>query len=167
MVFVLIAWNAGHPGIDHRLLGNPFVAHQANGLGRRADKDQLRIQTGLREIVPLRQKAVTRMDRVRAALARRVQNILDVEVGLADRGGADADRDIRQVDMGGIGVRFGEDGDGAKARVLDAADHPDGDFATVGDEYSIEHTLTQSHSGSRFSRKAPMPSLASALLRQA
>ena len=55
-----------HPGRAHGLAGDRLVAHQADGLGRRADEGQLALGADLGEVGVFGEKAVAGVDRVAA-----------------------------------------------------------------------------------------------------
>jgi hypothetical protein len=56
------ARHAGHAGFLHRGDGRELVAHQAHGVGARADEDEARFLDALGEVRVLGQETVTRVD---------------------------------------------------------------------------------------------------------
>ena len=78
----MIARRHRHAGRRHGGLGGALRAHRADRLRRRPDEDQAGVDAALREIGVLRQKAVSRMHRVRAHAARELDDALAVEIAL-------------------------------------------------------------------------------------
>ena len=62
-----------------------------------------------------------------------------VEVAFRRIGGADAIGEVGELDVQGVLVGVGVDGDRLDAELLTGADDSDGDFAAIGDEDSLEH----------------------------
>ena len=63
----------------------------------------------------------------------------DLQVALGAGSGADADGLIGELDVHGVDVRLGIDGDGFDIEFLAGADDAEGDFTAVGDEDFAEH----------------------------
>jgi hypothetical protein len=53
--------------------------------------------------------------------------------------GANANRLISETDVHGLVIRLGIDGDRLDAEFLAGANDTQSDFATIGDEYFVEH----------------------------
>ncbi|MDQ0959544.1 hypothetical protein QFZ66_003422 [Streptomyces sp. B4I13] len=115
--------------------GGDLVAEVADGLRRRADPDEPRVQDRLGELGVLREESVTRMDGVRARLPGRVQHLLDVEIAGPGSVTAQGERLIRGADMQSVPVRVGVDGHARDTGIPACPGHADSDFATVGDEH--------------------------------
>ena len=64
---------------------------------------------------------------------------VDLEVGFLAGGRADADGFVGELDVHGIDVRLGIDGDGFDAEFAAGADDAEGDFAAIGDQDALEH----------------------------
>ena len=111
-----------------------LVAHQTDGLGRRADEGQPGIADGLGKVRVFGEKAVAGMDGVHALVQRGGEELFHVQVGLARRGRADQHGFFGVAHVQRVRVRFGVDRHGADAEFLAGADDPDGDFAAVDDE---------------------------------
>ncbi len=79
------------------------------------------------------------MDRLRLAAARHVENLVDVEIGLAGRGRADVVGVIGFADVQGLAVHVGEDGDRLDAHLAAGANDAHRNFAAIGDQDSFEH----------------------------
>src|SRR4051812_23745504 len=71
----MIARDHRHAGFLHQRLGAILQAHGANCGRRRADEDNPRLSTGFGELRILRKKAVARMDALRAAPPRRLDQL--------------------------------------------------------------------------------------------
>jgi len=66
LVRALITGHAGHAGGLHDLLGAGLVAHRLDGFRRRPNERQTCIKAGLRKILILGEKAIARVNRIRA-----------------------------------------------------------------------------------------------------
>ena len=139
LVVAEVARRDRNAGLGHQALGGVLEAHGADGAGRRADPDQPGGNHGLGEGGVFRQKAVARMDRRSAALARGVEDPGGNEVAFRGGGGADGDRDVGLAHVRRAGVGFGIDRDGAHAHAAGGADDAAGDLAPVGDEDTFDH----------------------------
>ncbi|CAM5610442.1 hypothetical protein SNARM312S_06594 [Streptomyces narbonensis] len=133
--------------------GRHLVAQVADGLRRRADPDQARVQDRLRELGVLGKEAVSGVDGVRVRVLRGLQHLGHVEI--AGRRGvtAQSERLVSRPDVQGVPVRVGVDGYAADTGVPARPGHTDSDFATVGYEYlahdgSLLRTLRISRSPS-------------------
>ncbi len=69
-----------HAGGGHGLARDRLVAHPLDGVRRRADEDDARILACAREVGVLGEEAVARVDRLRAGLKRRRDDVGHVEV---------------------------------------------------------------------------------------
>ena len=133
---------AGH-GRDARgrsgLLALDLVAHGADGFEIRADEDDaIRLQR-LGEGRVLRQKAVARMDGLRAGLLRRLDDLVHHEIGLCGGRRPDQNGFVGHLDMHRVAIRLGEDGHRLDAHPLRSLDDAACNFTAVGDEDFFEH----------------------------
>ena len=110
------AGHGGHVASGHRGLGGDLVTHRLDRRGRRADEDQTRLLQRAGELRVLRQEAVPRVDGLRAGLAARGDDLVDVEVGLRRLRRAQPDRGVRHAHVQRVGVGIGVDGDRADTR---------------------------------------------------
>lgn len=115
--------------------GGDLVTEVADGLRRRADPDQARVQHGLGEVGVLREEAVAGVDRVRPRLPRGLQHLVHVEVTGGRSVTAQGERLIRGADMQSVPVRVGVDGNARDSGIPAGPGNADSDFATVGDEH--------------------------------
>ena len=139
LVGTMIARHNRHARLLHQRLGGILQAHRADGTGAGADKGQARSSYFIRKIGVFRQKAIARMDGLRAGLQRRLNDDIAQQIAFAYRCCADAHCLIGQSHMAGIGIGVGIDGDRGHAHFTSGVDDPAGDFATVGDEDFREH----------------------------
>jgi hypothetical protein len=79
------------------------------------------------------------VDRLGPGFPAGFDDALGLQVALPRRGGTEAHRLVRQLDVLGFRVRVGEDGDRGHAHATRGADHAAGDLAAVGDQDLIEH----------------------------
>ena len=123
----------------HDGLGLRLVADGADGGRAWVDEDDPGLGAGLREIGVLREKAVARMNGLRAALARGIQDARDRKIAVARRAGPDQVRLVRHGDMHGLRIGRGINRDGANAETARGADDPARDLAAIGDQDRVEH----------------------------
>ena len=133
---------AGH-GRDARgrggLLALDLVAHRADRFDVRTNEcDAVRLQR-LGEGRVLRQKAITRMDRFRACLLGRLDDLIHDEIGLGGGRRPDQNGLVRHLDMDSVTIRFGIDGHRLDAHPLRGLYHTACDFAAVGNKDFLEH----------------------------
>ena len=125
--------HAGHPRFLHGLFGRHFVAHQADGVGARADEDEAGLFDLFGKVGVFGQKAVAGVDSVRTGYFCGGDDGRDVQVTLGRGGGADADGFVGQFDVQAVFVGFGMDGNGGNAHFAAGAQDAECDFPTVGD----------------------------------
>ena len=133
------ARHAGHAGGLHHLDGGHLVAHQADGLGARADEDEAALLDPLGEIGVLRQEAVAGMDRDRIG-----------HLGGADDGGhvqirqrrlrrPDADGLVRQQHVLGVEIGGRMHRHRLDAELAAGAQNAKRNLAAVGDDDFFDH----------------------------
>ncbi len=133
------AWRHRHAVNGGEIARADFVAHQPDRLGLRADEDQPGFGDDTGEIGILRQEAIARMDRPRAAPPTGRDDLLAVEIGSGrDRAEQfDCLVSLTHVQRGAVLVLI--DRDGADAESPQGPDDPTGDFPAIGDEDFGEH----------------------------
>ncbi len=133
--------DAGHHGHvvgGHGLLGPDLVRHRVQGGHGRADEHDPGGLEGAGEVRVLGEEAVAGVHGLGAGAARGLDHGLDVQVGLAGRGGAEAHGLVRLKDVAGLRVRVGVHGHGADAEAAQGADDAHGDLAAVGHQHGVE-----------------------------
>ena len=142
--------------LGRSLLGADLVAHQRDVRRARPDEDEAVLLHDRREVGALGEEAVTGVDRVGVGDLARSDDRRDVEVALARRRRADADRFVREPGVHRLGIRRGVDGDGLDAELPAGADDPDRDLPPVGDQDLVEHRPhSRISSTSPYSTRAP------------
>ena len=133
------AGHTGHPGLLGRVARADLVAHDLDGLGRRADEGHATLGDGPGEVGVLGEEAVAGMDGVGAALLDDAEDGLGVEVALG--GGLAPERVglVGQAHVQRVAVELGVDGHGGHPQLAAGPDDPDGDLPPVGDENLLEH----------------------------
>ncbi len=129
----------GHPGRLHGLPGRHLVAHLAHDVAGGADEDHPPALAEVGEVSVLGEESVTRVDGLRAAALRDLEDPLHPEVGL---GGGRWTAGVGLVGVAhveGVAVHVGVDGHRLDAHFVAGADHPHRDLAPVGDEDLLEH----------------------------
>jgi len=100
----------------------------------RPDKGDPGRRAGRGEFGILRQKAVSRMDRIGPAVTRCIEDRIDVQITVLCWWRPDWPSLVREVDMQCRAIGFRVDRDYGDPEPSGGADHPTGDFAAVGDQ---------------------------------
>jgi hypothetical protein len=130
---------AGDARLFHGDLGGNLVAHEANGLGTRADEGKAAFLHPLGKIGIFREETVAGVDGLGVGDLGGGDDGGDVEIALVARGRADADGFVGELDVNQVAVGFGVYGDGANAQFPAGPLHAQGDFSAVGDEDLFKH----------------------------
>ncbi len=109
----------------------------ASGFG--TDELDVAALADLGEMGVLGQKAVAGMDRIDIADFGRADDAIDLEITFLTGGFTDTDGLIRQLDVEGIDVRLGIDGQRLDPEFLAGADDAQRDLAAIGDEDLVKH----------------------------
>ena len=125
-----------HPGGGRDPLGLELVAEGGQHLGGRPDEGQAALAAAVGELGALGQEPVAGVDGVGAGALGRVQDGLEVAVGV---GGAEGDGLVGQGHERGVAVGGGEHGHGGDAHGPGGAQDPGGDLAPVGDQQLGDH----------------------------
>ena len=128
-----------HARFRHRGARADLVAHQAHRLGRRTDPRQLALLADLGEVGVLGEKAIAGMHGVGAGDFGGRDDHRHVEVALARRRRADADRFVGELDVQRVGVGGRVHGDGLETHLATRADHAQRDLAAISDQDFLEH----------------------------
>ena len=115
----------------------------APGLG--ADEDDSGLGQRARERLALRQEAIARMDRLGARLFAGLDDLVDDQVGLRGRSGADMHRLVRHRHMNRVPVGIGIDGDRLDTHPASGLDDAARNLAAVRNQDFLEHLSR--HSG--------------------
>ena len=128
-----------HTGGPGSLLAFDFVTQRLHRLGARSDELDLAVAARLREVRPLRQEPVARMDRIHIRDLRGRDQPRNVQVRILRRTAADADRAIRQLQIGRILVGRRVDTHGLNTQLAACTHDAEGDLTTIGNQYAFEH----------------------------
>ena len=101
------AGDTGHTRLLHRVNRRNFVAHQADRLGGRSDKNETTLLNVFCKVGVFGKKSVTRMNRGSVCDFCGGNDGRDVEITASGRRRADADRFRCQAYVLGVGVGFG------------------------------------------------------------
>ncbi len=126
------------PGLARHALALDLAPHAPDRVGARADEDEPRVETSLREVRALGEKAVAGMQSVRADRPRRVEDALDVQVRLGARRGPDAHGLVGLGDVRRIRVRVGVHGDARDAHLAQRAQDAARNLTAIGNEDLLE-----------------------------
>ena len=139
LVFPLVARRHRYTRRAHQLLGGILQTHRLDARWLGADPDQPRIDHRLCKGSVLGQETIARVDRVRAGLFRRGNDLFAHQVALGSWGGADMHCLVggAHVQCARIGIRI--DRDRGDTHVVRGADDAAGDFATIGDQELLDH----------------------------
>ena len=133
---------AGHDrnaGLGHDLARSGLRAHRVDRARRRADEHDPGLLAGARERGVLGQEPVAGVDRLGAGLLRHLEDLLDHEVALGGRAGAEQVRLIGAPDVRRVAIGLGVDGHAGDAELLERSHHANGDLAAVCDQDLVEH----------------------------
>lgn len=133
------ARHGGHIGLAGHGAGRILVAQLGHGLRRGADKGDVAIAADLGEMGVLGQKAVARMYRFRIADLGRADDLRNPEIAVRGLGRTDAVGLVGHLQIGGAAVGLAEDGHRLDAHFPAGAKYPQGNLASIGNEYAIEH----------------------------
>ncbi len=133
------AWHRGHAGLLHRFDGADLVAHQANGLGARADEGEAGTLDLLGEVGILGEEAVAGVDGAGVGHLGRADQRGDIEVGLGRGSGADAHRLIGEPHVHQFAVGLGVDRNRLDPELLAGPQDAKSDLAAVGDKNLVQH----------------------------
>jgi hypothetical protein len=125
-----------HARRSHHLLGFDLRTHRSDRPHRRPDPRHARIEHGGGEFRILRKEPVARVDGVGARGTGRGDQLPRVQISVA---ALEVDAGVGLGHMRGCGVRIGVHSDGADAEPPAGGEHPAGDLAAVGDQYSCDH----------------------------
>ncbi|MCY1524665.1 hypothetical protein D9M68_596090 [compost metagenome] len=128
-----------HAGFDHGVLGADLVAHQADGVGTRADEHEAALLDAIGEIGVLGQEAVARVDGLGIRDFGSRNDGRHVQVAFTRRRGPDAHGFIGQAHVLGFAVSLGVHDHGLDAQLAASALNAQGDFAPIGDQDFFEH----------------------------
>lgn len=128
------AWNSRYARFDHRVLGRNLVAHQANGVGFRADEGEAGILDLFGKIGVFREETVAWVNGGGAGHFSRSDDGRDVQVGLSGGRRADADGFVCQTQVHQLFVGLGVNGDGLDAHLFAGTQNPQGDLTAVRDQ---------------------------------
>ena len=135
------AGHAGYAGLPHGALGRDLVAHGADAGGAGADKRQPGGFDALGKTGVFGEKTVARMDRLSTADLGRKQQRRLIQIALAWRRRANAQGLIGVFHILRVAVGFGMHHHGFNPQPLAGTLYTQGDFATVGDQYFVEHGI--------------------------
>ena len=128
-----------HAGSPHLRLRGRFVAEPLHHLRRGTDEHEVVLPTRAREGGVLREEAVARVHGLAAGRLRRCYEVGNAQVALRRGRGPNADSLVGQLDVQRLPVGCRVDRDRLDSELVERADHPDGDLATVGHEDTGEH----------------------------
>jgi len=129
----------GHASGTGGRTGYILVPHHGDDAGTGSDELDFALFADIRELGLFREESVAGMDGVHIGDLRRADDAADLQVALAAGAGADADGFIRQMDVHGVHVCLGINGDGFDIELFAGADDADGDLTTIGDEDFAKH----------------------------
>ncbi|ESS08211.1 MAG: hypothetical protein A07HN63_02231 [uncultured archaeon A07HN63] len=121
-----------HVGFLHEGPRVGFLAESFHRVGVGADPDETAVDDVLGELGVFGQKAVARMDRVRAGLGRGFEDGLLIKIGVGGACRADVVGLVRVAHVARVFVGLAVDSDGPDAQLLAGTHHPDRDLTAVG-----------------------------------
>ena len=133
------AWHARHARLDHGLLGRDLVAHDADGLGGRADELEAAFFNPLGKVGVFAQETIPGVDGLGIGDFGGRNDGRHVQVALSRRCRANANCLVGQLDIFGITIGLGVDHHRLDAHFSAGTLDAQRDFATVGNQYFFEH----------------------------
>ena len=133
--------HAGHARTDHGLLGRHLIAHDADGLRGWPDELEAAFLNALGKIGVFAQETIAGVDGLCIGHLGGRNNRRHIEVAQGRRRRSNANRFFSQLDVLGLAVRLGIDHHGLDAQLAAGALDTQRNFATVGDQYFLEHGL--------------------------
>ena len=135
------AGHALHAGLLGGDAARHLVAHDLDGLGRRADEGHAPLGDGPGEVGVLGEEAVAGVHAVGAAALDDVEDLVGLQVALGGGLTAQGVGLVGEADVQGVAVEIAVDGHGGDAHLLAGTDDTDSDFAPVGDQNLCEHAI--------------------------
>ena len=129
----------GDPGARHGGLGRQLRPHGLDDVGGRSDEDEAGLPARPGEGGVLGEEAVSGVDGVGAARARRRHQGVDAEIGLGRGGPGQTDDLVGLGHVGGAGIGIGADRHAVDAHGMGAAHDATGDLAPVGHQELRDH----------------------------
>ena len=128
-----------HARLLHDLAGAGLRAHRVDRARGRADEDDPGLVAGAREGGVLGEEAVAGVDGLGARLLGDLDDLLDHQVALGGRPGAEQVRLVGAPRVRRVAIGLGVDRHAADAELLERAHHANGDLAAVCDKDLLEH----------------------------
>ena len=140
----MVAGDNRHSSALRNLLRENFRAHLPDRFHRGPHVEQASALAILSKGSIFGEKAIARVDRIRATGAGDVEQTGAIQIALGGLRGTEQVRFIGKVRMGRVAVGFRIDRDGAQAKLSGSAYDAHGDFTTVGNEELLHapRTLT-------------------------
>ncbi len=135
----IATWRDGDASFAGIFAGEGFVSHFTNRIGGGADEADVAGLAVFGELGAFREESVPRVDGIDIADFGGGDDAIDFKITLCAGSWADADSFVGGLDVKGVVIGFGVDGESADAEVFAGADDAEGDFAAVGDEDFVEH----------------------------
>ena len=124
---------------DLESTGDLLVLQCVHRPGAGADEADVAAFADIREVGVFGEEAVAGVDGIDVGDFGGADQAVDAEVALLGGTFTNTDGFIGHLDVHGVGVGLGVDGDGADVELLARADDADGDFAAVSDQDFLEH----------------------------
>ena len=135
----VVTGNGIDPGLFGQLLRRDLVAHGRDRMVLRADEDDAAFFETARELLVLGEEAVARVHRLGAGLFAGSDDLVHHQIGFLGRCRADTHAFVGHQYVHRVLVGFGIDGDRLDTHLLGGLHDPAGNFASVGDQYFLEH----------------------------
>ena len=135
LIVAVVSRDDGKPERGHGTPGSGFIAHQADGSWRRADKAKTSVDATLGELGILGKEAITRMNSLRARAKRSRDQRISVKVALCR---VDPDRPVGLSHMRGGNIVGHIDRHRVQPQFSGGADDAQRNLAAVGHQYTGE-----------------------------
>src|SRR6266568_4657069 len=119
------------------------VGTSARRASWRPDEGEARVRTGARQRGIFREKPIAGVQGIATGAARDIHELVDAEIALARRRGADGIGFIGETDVKRFAVGLTEDCDGADTQFAAGAQYAHGDFTAIGNQDFFEHKMIE------------------------
>ena len=141
LIRAVITGQHRHAGGLHQRLGTGLVAHGEDGGAAWPDEAQAPLLAGGGKVAVLGEETVARVDGVGIRFFGNLEHLAGVEVALPGGGRPQMPGFVGFAHMHGAGVGVRVEGDGVNAEAPGGLDDPHGDFATIGDQQTLDWSV--------------------------
>ena len=128
-----------HTSLAGAVAGGIFVTHKANRLRRGTNKLDVATGANFGEVRVLRQKSISRVDRIGIANLRSADDAVDFEITFRTHSRPNANSLVGELHMEAVDVGLRVNSNRLDTQFPTGADNTEGDFAAIGDQDFFKH----------------------------